>query len=143
MAEHKVSSKVFAAGDLAPPPFLLFWLAGWTLGGLYVLATVLWQLAGREAVSVTASALIHRIEIFGIGIDRSYDTSHIRHLRATEALASPYWYQRTMLPPLSGSGAGQVAFDYGGRTIRFGTSLDRAEASLLVASLLPHLPRPL
>ena len=39
----------------------------------------------------------------------------------------------------SGFGDGNLAFDYGARTYRFGFGLDEAEAKLLLDALRPHL----
>lgn len=141
IGETNVAGQLLSAGDKTPTAFLSFWLVGWTLGGLFALGTVLWQLAGREVVTATSSALLYRIEVFGVGISRSYGASYIKNLRATEPSISPTWNQRRMLPPLFGPGNGLIAFDYGARTIRIGSSLEEAEAKSLVDSLIQHLPR--
>lgn len=143
IGETNVAGQLLNAGDRTPTGFLLFWLAGWTLGGLFVFATVLWQLAGREILTANSLALIHRIEVFGVGVNRSYGASDIKNLRATEYIASSTWSQRRMLPPLFGFGHGLIAFDYGARTIRIGSSLEEAEAKSLVGVLASHLPRQL
>jgi hypothetical protein len=140
MGEKDVAGQL-VAGNKAPTAFLLLWLTGWSLGGLFAFSTVLWQLAGREILIVNSSALTHRVEVFGVGINRSYGASDIKNLRATEYSASPTFNQRAMFPPLFGSGHGPVAFDYGARTIRIGASLEEAEAKSLVSSLVRHLPR--
>lgn len=140
IGETKVAGQLLNAGDRTPTAFLFFWLIGWTLGGLFTFGTVLWQLAGREVMTATSLALLYRVEVFGVGISRSYGASYIKNLRATESSASPTWNQRRMLPPLFGSGNGLIAFDYGARTIRIGSSLEEAEAKPLVDSLKQHLP---
>lgn len=143
IGETSVVRQLLNAGDKTPTAFLLFWLVGWTIGGVCAFGTVLWQLAGREILTVNSSALIYRVEVFGIGISRSYGASDIRNLRATAYPASTNWTRRNMFPPLFGAEHGTLAFDYGARTIRVGASLDEAEARLLVSSLAPHLPRQL
>lgn len=143
IGEKNAAGQLFNAGDKTPTAFLLFWLAGWTLGGLFAFGTVLWQLAGREILTANSSALIHRVEVFGLGVSRSYGVSDIKNLRATEYSASPTSNRRGMFAPPFGSGHGLIAFDYGARTIRIGSSLEEAEAKSLVSSLVPHLPRQL
>lgn len=141
--EASATGELIRAGDKTPSAFLAFWLAGWTLGGLFAIGTVLWQLAGREVVTVNTAALVHRVEVFGLGLSRSYSASEVKNLRATEYSTSPFNNQRAWLPPLYGSGFGPVAFDYGARTIRMAPSLEEAEAKLLVESLSSRLPRTL
>jgi hypothetical protein len=126
-----------------PSAFLAFWLAGWTLGGLFAIGTVLWQLAGREVVTINASEFTYRVEVFGFGLSRLYNASEVKNLRVTEYSTSPFNNQRVWFPPLYGSGFGPIAFDYGARTIRIAPSLEEAEAKVLVDSLSSHLPRTL
>ncbi|MRW92097.1 hypothetical protein GJ699_19050 [Duganella sp. FT80W] len=143
IGETNVAGQLLNPGDKTPSGFLLFWLAGWTLGGLFAVGTVLWQLAGREILIANSLALTHRFEVFGVGVSRSYGASDIKHLRTTEYSPPPTMNQRAMLPPFFGSGHGPIAFDYGARTIRIGSSLEEAEAKSLLNSLVAHLPRQL
>src|SRR5437868_4062818 len=43
--------------------FLGFWLAGWTLGGAFAITAWLWNLAGREIVTMGHGELVHRLAI--------------------------------------------------------------------------------
>jgi hypothetical protein len=123
--------------------FMLVWLVGWTIGGGFVAATILWQLAGKEVLSINPTLFEHRVEAFGLGRTRSYKKTEIKNLRATEYSSNPFTNQTAMLPPLTGAGYGPVAFDYGARTFRMAPALEEAEAKLLVEKLAPHLPRTL
>ena len=123
--------------------FTLVWLLAWTMGGVLVAATILWQLAGKEVLAMTSTAFEHRVEVFGIGRTRSYRKTDIKNLRATAFPSSPFTNHGAMLPPVTGSGYGPVAFDYGARTFRFAPALEEAEAELLVQQLSAHLPRTL
>src|SRR5687767_7102498 len=82
--EVNAISELLNPNDKTSTAFLLFWLAGWTLGGAFCIATVLWQLAGKEVFVVNASELMHRIELFGLGRTRIYRSSDIKNLRVTE-----------------------------------------------------------
>jgi hypothetical protein len=142
-----VFGEMHAIGELLSPSknspqlFLAVWLAGWTLGGVFALGTVLWQLAGREVVSLGSTTLEHRVEAFGIGRTTSYRLSEVRNLRATDYSANPFTNQAAWFPPVTGSGFGPVAFDYGARTMRLAPALEEAEAKLLIGKLLPRMPR--
>jgi len=141
--EVSAANELFRGEGKAPIGFLAFWLVGWTIGGAFAFAAVVWQLAGREVITVNSASLSHRIEAFGIGHRRSFRTTEVRNLRATEYSANPFTNQRSWFPPLLGSGYGPVAFDYGARTIRVAPSLEEAEAKMLVQQLSSRFPRTL
>jgi hypothetical protein len=138
-----VTGELFRPSERTPVAFLAFWLTGWTIGGVFVVTAVLWQLAGREIITINSLSLSYRLEAFGIGHSRSFHASEVRHLRATEYQANAFTNQRSWFPQFFGSGVGPVAFDYGARTIRMAPSLEEAEAKMLVGELRPRLPRTL
>ena len=113
--------------------FLLFWFVGWTLGGLLAIATLLWQVGGRELLSVHGGNLVHRIEVLGVGISRAYRTADIRELRL-QAASQPGAGGQSHFQ-LAGVGSGALVFDFGARTVRIGAGLDEAEAKLLLLEL--------
>lgn len=139
--EVSAARQLLSPSENTPQVFLLAWLAGWTLGGAFALGAVPWQLAGREILSVNPSTLLHRVEAFGLGWSRQYKTTEVKNLRATEYASNPFTNQAAWFPPLTGSGFGPVAFDYGARTLRLGAALEEAEAKLLVEKLATSLPR--
>jgi hypothetical protein len=138
--ELNAARELLAASAKTPTAFLFFWLVGWTLGGAFALITVLWQVAGREVITVNSTTLSQRVEILGLGRTRSYRASEVKSLRATDYSINPFTNQRAWFPPLTGSGLGPVAFDYGARTFRFAPSLEEAEARMLVRALSSKLP---
>jgi hypothetical protein len=141
--EVSVAGQLLKPGDKTPSAFLAFWLAGWTLGGAFAASAVIWQLAGREVITINSATFVHRAEAFGLGWSRSYRTSDVKNFRSTEYALSPFTNQRAWFPPVTGSGFGPVAFDYGARTIRMAPSLEEAEAKMLVRELSSKLPRKL
>jgi hypothetical protein len=138
--EVAVTCQLLSPSEGTPQLFLLAWLVGWTLGGAFALTAVLWQLAGKEVISVNAATMLLRVEAFGLGWSRAYKASEVKNLRATEYASNPFTNQAAWLPPLIGSGFGPVAFDYGARTFRLGAAFDEAEAKLLVERLVTRLP---
>jgi hypothetical protein len=132
--------ELLTASAKTPTAFLSFWLVGWTIGGAFALATVLWQVAGREVITVNSTTLSYRVEILGLGRTRSYRAAEVKGLRATDYSINPFTNQRAWFPPITGSGVGPVAFDYGARTIRVAPSLEEAEAKMLVRALAAKLP---
>ncbi len=140
-----VMGEVSAIGAIihtSAPPFLAFWLAGWTIGGAFALATVAWQLLGKEVIGVEDGNLIYRVEALGVGRTRAYAGTQITRLRAVDMDTSDSSRRSTWprSPALFGTGAGSVAFDYGARGYRIGVSLDDVEARFLIAELQQWLP---
>lgn len=140
VGEVNASRELLSAKATTSTAFLSFWLVVWTIGGAFAFTTILWQIAGREVITVNPSTLSYRVEIFGLGRTRSYRAIDVRSLRATEYSMNPANNQSAWYPPLTGSRNGLVAFDYGARTIRLAPSLEEAEAKLLVRSLSSILP---
>jgi hypothetical protein len=138
--EVSASSQLLRGVDKTPTAFLSFWLLGWSLGGVLAGGTILWQLAGREIITLDLARLSYRAEAFGLGRTRSFRISDVKNLRSTDYPVSMFANQRAWYPPIIGSGFGPVAFDYGARTFRIAPSLDEAEARMLVSDLSTHLP---
>jgi hypothetical protein len=106
--------------------FLGIWLCGWFAGES---STLLWQVAGREIISVNSLSLIHRVEALGIGRSRSVSVNAFQGYER---------WGRTGLP-FGVGGAGSLVFDYGARTIRMLPGLDEAEAKMLVKEFSTRL----
>jgi hypothetical protein len=138
--EVMVVSQLAHPSEKTPGLFLLIWLTGWTIGGIYAIGTLLWQLGGRELLTVNYSTMAHRVEIFGLGRTRTYSGDTIRGLRATAPPADESGNYQHLKPPFFGPGIGQLAFDYGASTIRLGAGLEEAEAKMLVKVLAERLP---
>ncbi len=142
MGEIMAPIGFFAAAKKGPGSglFLLFWLCGWTLGGAVAIFIWLWQLKGREVITVSARAISIRREIAGYGYSRHYEVAEIRRLRVAPLSFNPFDFGSSMA--LWGIGGGALAFDYGFKTYRFGAGIDEAEAYIIlqaIADRLPHL----
>jgi len=140
MGEVTVSKQLLNSTDKTPVAFLSLWLVGWTIGGIFAVGATLWQLVGREVLTIDSLSLLYRVDAFGIGRSRSFRAADVKNVRSTEYAFSPFMNQRTLFPPIVGAGYGPVAFDYGARTFRIAPSLDEAEARILVGELTSRLP---
>jgi hypothetical protein len=110
--------------------FTLVWLIGWTAGGLFVAASILWMLFGVERLRIARDEVSLRHEALGIGRTRRYDPRAVTRLRALEGADGPF---AALMPKLPWNSLGQMlAFDYGAKTVRFGSGIDAAEAAQLV-----------
>lgn len=136
--EMQAIEQLLRPKDQAATAFLAIWLAGWTAGGLAAIGGLLWQFAGRELLTANATALAHRIEIFGLGFTRHYAAHEVKALRpAPHGTLAQY---QAWMPPFMGPARGSLAFDYGSRTLRLVQGLDEVEARELAAQLAARLP---
>ncbi len=110
--------------------FILAWLGVWTIGGALAIYLWLWNLMGRQIITMKGHTLTTRREIGGYGFDKEYDLTRVRDLRVS-AMGRSAWDYSGILEFL-GLGGGLVAFDYGAKTYRLGAGLDEAEAKFVV-----------
>ena len=124
--------------ELFPLIFFIIWIGLFTVGGLIALYTTLWNLAGREVIDVSRQRIRLSRVILGWGRSRDYLAENIRDLRVSP-LFIPRFYRRQMSLFSLGEGLGQLAFDYGARTIRFADA-DEAEAKMILAEIRQRFP---
>lgn len=133
-AEVMVAAQVLN-GD-APPEgelFMLAWFAFWTLSGMLAIYAWLWQVLGKEIVTVHGETLKTRRDIGGFGFEKDYSLLRMRDLRVEQAGFNPLDFSSSV--QLWGIGGGVIAFDYGAKIHRFGTGLDEAEAKQVVTAI--------
>ena len=111
--------------------FVGAWFLLWTLGGIAGVLGLLWAFAGHEVASVRGDTLMVRRAAGPLGKTQAFPLAGVRDLR--------------YLPPTTGdwtrrAAPGTIAFDHGGRTIRFGTYLGATDGRLVVETLSPLVP---
>jgi len=134
---------IASAGNVAADLFLLVWLTFWTIGGYFAAYTWLWMLVGKERILMGASTLCVKRDILGLGRTRTYELFRIRNLRVAAQADVPR-VPRVAFRPWGAMG-GLIAFDYEGKTIRFGGAIEAAEARMIVERLkarfaFPEMP---
>jgi hypothetical protein len=117
--------------------FSAIWLLGWSIGGVAVLCSLLWQLGGETVIEVGQGRLRLRRGVGPIRWGRVYDAGKIKNLRAStlDRGVSNWLASRDY----SWLGRGIVAFDYGDRACVFRLGLEPSEATNLVNRLSRHL----
>jgi hypothetical protein len=128
--EVSAACALLAGDEIAPMLFLSAWLIMWTIGGGCALYAWLWMVTGKEMVWLGSDALAIKRDVVGFGRLREYELTHIVNLRTSVAV----WNQVNWTTPMQ-FGGGVIAFDYGADTVRFGASIDEAEAFQLVREL--------
>ena len=122
---------------IAPPP--VFYIP-WSIGGLFALTMLAWTTAGNERVTIDTDTLAVRREAFGIGYTRRYAVSSVRALRVVDDASSTSSFGGFGRGDPFGLRSGSLAFDYGAKTIRFGSGVDAAEARYIVSRVIAAKP---
>lgn len=112
---------------------MLAWLGVWTVGGVFAIYAWLWQVMGKEILTVQGQTFKTRRSIGGFGFDKEYDFVQMRDVRVGDLGVNPFDFSSSL--QLWGVGGGVIVFDYGARTYRFGAGLDEAEAKQVVAAI--------
>lgn len=102
----------------------------WAFMGMLIVRTFLWHVAGRELVEVTPQSITLRRQVFNSGRPKMYLVEHIKDLRLSPPVS------KSCFPIIDMWGLnltrGWLAFDYGGKTIRFARGLEEAEGKQLL-----------
>ncbi len=134
VGEVMVPSQLLS-GD-APPDgelFMLVWFGVWTLGGAFAIYALLWQVLGKEIVTVHGQTFTTRRETGGFGFDKQYRLPQMTNLRSEPARFNPIDFSSSL--QLWGIGGGVIAFEYEAKTYRFGAGLDEGEAKQVVLAI--------
>lgn len=114
-----------------PAPFMIIWLTGWTIGGGHAIFTVLWLIAGKEIIEIDRSQIAIRKEVLFLKFSKEYDVKSIKNIRVVDVVDSGYRRRQTPRKQRFKNG-GLIHFDYGMKTINFGTNIESAEATHLL-----------
>lgn len=134
VAEVMVANQ-FLKGDSPPEGewFMLAWFGVWTVGGVIAIYAWLWQMMGKEILTVRGQMFKLRRDIGGFGFDKEYSLIQLRDLRVRPVETNSLEFSSSF--QLWGVGGGAVAFNHGERMYRFGAGLDEAEANQVVTAI--------
>ncbi|MGE5404271.1 MAG: hypothetical protein ACM3PP_04970 [Candidatus Saccharibacteria bacterium] len=106
--------------------FVLAWLVIWTMGGLYAIWILLWNIFGQEIVTVNNEILQIDNRVFRFGRSREYLINETRNYRAkSDSMAF-------FSAGLRDYSKGTVKFDYGMKTFDFGMNIEESEALYII-----------
>jgi hypothetical protein len=101
--------------------FTLGWFGFWTVGGGAAILACLWNLFGKDVVTLDVNAFTLHRQILRVGYLRRFRSADLRNLRFV---------------PECGCGRGRqesyIAFDFGAKTIKFADGVEPAEATQLI-----------
>jgi hypothetical protein len=130
MGEVTAITQLFSGRGTRPEGFLLLWLILWTGGGLFAAYTWLWMLIGKERILMGTSRLHVRRDVLGLGQTQTYEFHKVQNLRVAPQPPGPR--DMGVALRLAGLAGGLIAFEYQGKTIRFGAGIDETEARMMV-----------
>jgi hypothetical protein len=127
-----------------PTPFLLVWLALWTVAGVVVMDVLVWQFRGRETIGIDPdgrSLVVGRLGTLIPRRTRTFSMDEVRNLRVSplsiSMFPSPFAFRENWDAQLQwlGIGGGSIAFDHAGGTQRFGSQLSDTESRRLIKTI--------
>lgn len=114
--------------------FLFVWVTMWTMGGGFALIALLWNLRGKEKVSIDDFELRHVRDFVLFKRSKEYDLVHIEDLRSQPNVTSQMFGMNSGID-FWGFTGGNIVFDYGKSTHKFGGGLDEAEAKHIISEI--------
>jgi hypothetical protein len=116
-----------------PDAFFVFWAIGWTLSGLLVIFIWLWNMKGREIVTMSDTELRRYRDYILFSRTGRYRIELISNLRLTDLDPSSLETRGGM--EFWGLSGGSVTFDYGSDIQKFGLGIDDQEANRIIESI--------
>lgn len=123
-------------GDNPFSIFLLFWLIAWTVGGFFAFRTFLWNLIGKEIITVGQGSLMIDKKGALLFKPKTYDLNEVRNIRVQEdnlGYNGIFGTQRNSFSAFNQGGT--IRFDYGLKTVKFAGGIDEAEAKFIIDKL--------
>jgi hypothetical protein len=111
--------------DLGFTAFTPLWLAAWTVDGVYMMSVIVRAILGKEMITISAETIkIEKTPSLFIRL-KKYNLADATNLRILTNTNIRY-AMAYLVPPDS------LGFDYGMKTVRFGSGLDEAEAAYII-----------
>ena len=104
---------------------------------LFPLYVLLWNLVGKEIITIDRDKIIVKQTIFGRGFRQTYQLSQVSNLRRYLTDPALFTLERNLQD--WGFAGESIAFDYSGKVCRFGLLLPKEDADVLVAKINQYL----
>jgi hypothetical protein len=123
--------------------FLVPWLAGWSLGGLFGVGALAWMAVGREIVELRSDALVHARTLLGLRREWVYELATVKNLRTgpwpqARLQALRRFNDVAATPEFWGLVGGPIVFDYGAKTVRCGAALEEEAEGAQIVERFKH-----
>jgi len=131
------ATMLFRAHNGPADLFIFFWLCMWSAGGLFAAATLWWNIAGKEIVTLSRGELT-LVKKGTVAKTKTYDLREATNFRAEEDFSDDFSFGRSgrgFVTPWNVAREGTIYFDYGMQTVRFGDKLHKAEGDYILERL--------
>lgn len=116
--------------------FILFWLVAWTVGGFFAFRAFLWNLKGKEVITVDQNRLAINRKGLLFSKPKVYDLNEVKSIRAQDDNLGYNVFFGSRRSDFSGFNfGGTIRFDYGLKTVKFAIGIDEAEAKFIIEKL--------
>ncbi len=120
--------------------FLSVFLVILLLFGALAVYAFLWRLVGKDIIEVSNRSLVVGREVAGLRRSKTYLADRVKNLRLEQSgYEHDFPIYRNIRLLLAAYG--RIAFDYEAKTFRFGSDVDEAEASQIVAVIHQRFPQ--
>ncbi len=116
--------------------FMFIWLGAWTVGGFFALRTFLWNVMGKEKITIGQGTLSIDKKAALLFKPKTYDLDEVKNIRVQENNVSNeglFRLRRKNYNVYDTNGA--IWFDYGLQTVKFAEGIDEAEARFIIEKL--------
>ena len=125
-----VMGKILNHTGQSADAFTIFWLCGWTLGGLFAVVMWLRNNKGREIVKISDNELKHCRDYVWFSRSNVYGIKNVKNLRVYRLVPTMDTMSEGM--EFWGLSGGAIAFDYGINSHKFGLGLDETQAGHVI-----------
>ena len=117
-------------------PFIMFWLIAWTVGGFFAFRVFLWNITGKEMITVGQGRIAIEKKGALLFKPKVYDLNEVKNIRVQEENSEygGFYGSRRNALGIFNSG-GTIRFDYGLQTVKFAGGIDEAEAKFILGKL--------
>jgi len=118
----------------------LILITGWSIAGGPILYTWFWQFRGKEIIEVSGESILVTHKIMKFRKSKEFLAIHISDLRVAPITPdNVFGLRKTRIawgvPP------GTLAFDYGAKTVNFGSGCEEAEAKMILKEIWQTYPQ--
>ncbi|MFN8207288.1 MAG: hypothetical protein U0T82_07755 [Bacteroidales bacterium] len=141
MGESFAINEVASLNNAGTDAFLLFWLVGWTIGGIFVFTFLLYSLFGQETIVIERDVFSVSKGILDLGlIKKNYDVRSIKNLELNPDPGgmNTLFGEKKNAGEFWGLTGGKIRFDYGMKTVKLGVGIDEAEARYMIEEIKKH-----
>ncbi len=128
---------VFGTIDFLPGEiFLIVWLSGWSVAGMFVARRVMYTFRGSEVLSFSQAQLsVKRLHAW-FTPEKIYNLRDAKNFRVIDRTQNSFFgFNRSQANTINLDDAGIIKFDYGASSVSIASDIDECEARAIISLL--------